>query len=373
MRLGAFIKQNKEEIAKEWVEYAQENIKAADKMSLKQIRDHVMEMLEAIAEDMDSPQSASEQETKSKGKKAFKATEDLAARDHGEQRVEEGFDIVQLSSEFRALRASVLRLWEKKNPQSSNGNNLQDMIRFNEAVDEAWMHSVERYHIKTDESKNWFMGILGHDLRTPLTAISGVQQLLRISPNLSEKEKALLRRTDASTKHMKELIDNLLELTNLRLGTGMTIEKTSTDLTTLCEQIIQEFQVSYPDADFRFESPGPLEGNWDPLRLRQAINNLTANALRHGKPGGPVTVQLSSQGNETFLAINNQGPPIPDTLKKMIFNRMFTQKNGERKREDSYGLGLYIVREIIENHNGKIDVESTSEKGTTFTICLPRN
>lgn len=373
MKLEDFIKENKEEIAEEWVEYARDNISITEKLNHEQVRDHIIAMLTRITQDMSTPQTEEQQETKSKGNRILDLNEDLAAIEHGQQRVELGFDIVEVSSEFRALRASVLRLWEKKDDTPVDSKKVQEIIRFNEAIDEAWMHSVERYHVKKDESKNWFLGILGHDLRNPLSVISGVQQLLKISPNLSDKEKSLIQRTDASIKHMKELIDNLLELTKLRLGSGISIEKTSIDLTKLSEQIIQEFQVSYPKVEFKFVSPGPVEGIWDPLRLRQVINNLVANALRHGNAGGPVKLELSAKGNSASLSVNNDGPPIPENLQDMIFTGMFSNNNGKPSNESSYGLGLYIVREIVEGHQGEIELESNEQNGTTFTIHLPRN
>lgn len=376
MRLAPFIRKHKKEITEEWVEYARENIHVTEKMDLTEVRDHIMQMLERIADDMETPQSESQQKAKSRGHKAPALKEGLIAQKHGEQRLEKGFDIVELSSEFRALRASVLQLWEEKMTTDIGEEKFKDMMRFNEAIDEAWMHSIEKFHTKMDESKNWFLGILGHDLRNPLAAITGVQQLLQLSPNLSDKEKAILHRTDTSAKRMKELIDNLLELTNLRLGSGMSIERSTTDLAKLSEQIVQEFQVSYPQATFELTTPGPLEGKWDRLRLEQVLNNLMANALRHGEPGGPVKVAVSAEGNTAFLSVNNQGAPIPEDVQDMIFTGMFTQsnhENHENARENSYGLGLYIVKEIVAGHNGDIDLESTEERGTTFTISLPRH
>lgn len=372
MELDDFIKEYKEEIAEEWVEYARDNISITEKLDQEEVRDHIIEMLTRIANDMGTPQTNQQQETKSKGNRILNLKDDLAAVEHGEQRVEVGFNIVEVSSEFRALRASVLRLWERKDKTPVDKKKVQDLIRFNEAIDEAWMHSVERYHTKRDESKNWFLGILGHDLRNPLSVISGVQQLMKISPNLSDKEKSLLQRTDASIKHMTELINNLLELTKLRLGGGISIDKTSTDLTKLCEQIIQEFEVSYPEVDFQFRSPGPLEGLWDPLRLKQVINNLVANALRHGDVGGPIKLKLSAENDKAILSVNNFGPPIPEDLQEMIFTGMYSSSNGNNAKESSYGLGLYIVSEIVEGHKGEIHLESTAENGTTFTIQLPR-
>lgn len=371
MRLTPFIRNNSEEIADEWVKYARDNINHADEMELEEVRDHIIQMLEKIADDMEASQTDSQQESKSKGNNETDE-KDLAAEEHGAQRVELGFDIVQLSSEFRALRASVIRLWEAKISEEKGEEDFQDLMRFNEAIDEAWVRSLKRFNNEVEESKNWFLGILGHDLRNPLAAISGVQQVLQLSENLSEREKEILKRTDASVKRMDELITNLLELTNLRLGSGLNIHRSSTDLAKEIEKIIQEFEIAYPQAQFRLKAPGPVEGDWDRLRLNQVITNLVGNALRHGRPGGPVSLFLSAEGENAILAVHNEGTPIPEKLQKRIFTGMYTRTGEKAMDQSSYGLGLFIVEQIVQGHNGNVEVESTAEKGTTFTVTLPR-
>lgn len=373
MRLAPFLKKYKEEIATEWVKYARENIGVTLKMDVNEIRDHVIDMLDRMADDMDTSQTNAQQQAKSTGHKPPVLVHDMPAKEHGSQRVEAGFDIVELSSEFRALRASVLRLWEAKMTTAIDKDKFQDMIRFNEAIDEAWMHSMARFHTKVDESKNWFMGVLGHDLRSPLSTIHGAQQVLARSVNLSDREKNLVKHSESSVKHMEELINNLLELTKLRLGSGMTIKKTTTDLTLLCEQTIQEFMITYPQALLYLQSPGPVRGEWDNLRIHQVITNLIANALRHGKPGGPVTVSISAEAKNVCLSVHNEGRPIPESMRKIIFTGMYTNSGGNQIKQSNYGLGLFIVKEIVNSHNGSIDLESTEKKGTRFTITLPRN
>ncbi|MEK6481892.1 sensor histidine kinase [Catalinimonas sp. 4WD22] len=371
MRLTDFIQENKEEIAYEWVLFAQDNIQATQDMERDSILDHIMQMLDRIVNDMESPQNKAEQKEKSRGNKPAHAIDDLAAVLHGAQRVEAGFDIVELSSEFRALRASVLRLWEEKMGHDTGQVNFQDMIRFNEAIDEAWMHSMARFHTKIDESKNWFLGILGHDLRNPLAAVKGVNQILSESPELTERDQALLQRSDTSIKRMEELINNLLELTNLRLGGGLSIKKTPAELSKQCEQIVQEFQIAYPKSEINLESLGPVAGNWDLLRINQVITNLVANALRYGKQGGPVSVKVFSDNGHACFSVHNLGNPIQEEKRRMIFTGLYTESEG-RACESSYGIGLYVVNEIIKAHEGDLQLESNQEKGTTFTITLPR-
>lgn len=373
MKFTHFIKNHKEEITNEWVKFAQENINGVNKLELEEVRDHIKQMLARIVESMETSETDVEQENKSKGNKSMQTGESEAANQHGEQRADVGFDIMELSSEFRALRASVLRLWESKSKEEKTEADFQEMIRFNEVIDELWMISLKRFDRKVDESKNWFMGILGHDLRNPLAAISGVQSILKLSKNLSEKEKSLIGRADSSVKRMKELINNLLELTNLRLGSGMTIERTQIDLSKQSEKIIQELQLSYPEAELIIDSPGPVQGEWDAIRLDQLMTNLITNAIRYGNPGGPVTVSISANGNKAFFKVHNEGQPVPEKIQEMISTGMFTKTNGDPTKKDSYGLGLYIVKAIVDGHKGQMKVNSTEEEGTTFQITLPRN
>jgi len=372
MRLANFIRKHKEEIAQEWVSYAKNNIHATKGLDQDEILDHIMQMLDRIVYDMEEPQSKAEQQEKSQGNKAAHPVNDLPAVEHGAQRVEAGFDIVELSSEFRALRASVLRIWEEKIADEPGEERFQDMIRFNEAIDEAWIHSMDRFHTNIDESKNWFLGILGHDLRNPLAAVKGVNQILSESLHLSEREKALVQRSDASLKRMEELINNLLELTNLRLGQGLSINKSAANLTKQCEQITQEFQIAYPKADLRLRASGPVSGEWDLLRINQVITNLIANALRYGKQGGPVTVRIFAEDSKACFSVHNEGDPIPEDKRKMIFTGLYTEGKS-RANESSYGIGLYVVNQIVEAHRGKVHLESTHDSGTTFTIVLPRH
>lgn len=373
MKLAQFIRNHKVDITEEWVKFAQDNISGVNKMELEEVKDHIKQMLERIVESMETSETDVEQEKKSKGNKNMRIGESRAANLHGEQRADVGFDIMELSSEFRALRASVLRLWEANSREKKLQTDFQEMIRFNEAIDELWMISIKRFDDKVDESKNWFMGILGHDLRNPLAAISGVQSILKLSGNISEKERSLLGRSSSSIKRMTELIDNLLELTNLRLGSGMSINKSPVDLSKQTEKIVQELQLSYPESEINIESPGPVQGNWDVLRLDQLMTNLITNALRYGKPGGPVTVSVSAKGREAFFEVHNEGPPVPGKIKEMISTGLFTKTNGDPTRKDSYGLGLFIVKAIVAGHQGKIEVESNEETGTTFKIILPRH
>lgn len=371
MTLANFIRENKEEITEEWIRYARENIGRADKMKTSEVSDHIRQMLNRIVEDMDSSQSDAEQEKKSKGNKYLDHGDSKAASDHGEQRLGFGFDFMQLSSEFRALRASVLRLWADKSRDENWKIDFHDMVRFNEAIDEVWMISLQRFQEKLDESKNLFLGILGHDLRNPIATITGANSLLKISQNLSKREKEILSYSDSSLKRMNFLINNLLELTELRLCGGMPIEKKEIDLTEHTQKIVQELKLAYADADIQLKAEETLKGEWDPLRLGQMITNLITNAIRYGKPDTPVYVNLSSEENKVVFSVHNEGEPISKEMMEKIYDEGYRLDSGKSSREKGYGLGLFIVKEIVEGHQGEIVLSSCEDDGTTFKVIFP--
>lgn len=371
MELSNFIRQHKEEISNEWIKYAQNHIKCTSEMELKEVTNDIKEMLDRIASDMETSQTDAQQELKSKGDKELKSSQTKAARTHGAQRMDFGFDIVELSSEFRALRASVLRLWTKKSREENWEAKFHDMVRFNEAIDEIWMISLMRFQEKIDKSKSLFLGVLGHDLRSPVFAISGVHSILKFSENLSKKEKEVLQVADFSLKRMTELINNLLELTEFRLGKGMSLEKNAVNLLKLCEDVVEELRLGNPEKEITLESKERIEGEWDASRLEQMMTNLITNALRHGDPDGVVKVNLSVEEKQAIVKVHNDGPPIPEDIRNKIFSYRFTRSNKSTRGEKSYGLGLYIVNEIVEGHQGKIEVKSTKEEGTTFIVKLP--
>lgn len=372
MDLASFIRENKDEISREWDKYARENIRLTEVMKNQEVSDHIKQMLDWIVADMESAQTDDEQEKKSKGNKNLGASDRRAARDHGEQRLDFGFDFMQLSSEFRVLRASVLRLWANKSRQENWETDFHDMIRFNEAIDEVWMISLKRFQEKMDQGKNLFLGILGHDLRNPIATVTGAHSLLKISQNLSEKERDAIRYSDSSLKRMNYLINNLLELTEMQLGGGMSIDKKKIDLSEHTEKIVQEIQMAYPATNLRLCKEEDVKGEWDDLRLGQMMTNLINNAIRYGKNGEPVKVNLSTEGNFVVFSVHNEGEPIPEDVMNRIFDGGFTNNQKNLSVEKGYGLGLFIVKEIVDGHQGEIKVSSSKDGGTVFKVMLPK-
>jgi signal transduction histidine kinase len=220
-----------------------------------------------------------------------------------------------------------------------------------------------------------FLAILSHDLRNPLGAIAMSAHLL---PMVTD-DKAEIVECGAtiaqSASVMDRMISDLLDYTRTRLGAGMPVNPSPMDLAPVGSELIAEFRAAYRDRKIAFRCNGDLNGRWDFDRLRQAISNLMGNALQHGSPEFPVTLSLRGDDASVFIDIHNGGDPIPPGELSRIFDPLIRGSSAvhpRKNRPGSIGLGLYIAREVAKSHDGGIDVTSTAQEGTTFTIRLPR-
>ena len=177
MRLADFILRNMETILGEWEEFAGTLLPAAAGMTSLALRDDAKQILEAVAKDLSTPQTKEAQAEKSKNR-ATKVTgaPETAAQTHAVVRARSGFDINQLAAEYRALRAIVLRLW--MDACEPGEINLDDVVRFNEAIDQAIVESIGFFSAQVDQARNLLLGMLGHDMRLPLNTILMTAQYL---------------------------------------------------------------------------------------------------------------------------------------------------------------------------------------------------
>jgi signal transduction histidine kinase len=212
-----------------------------------------------------------------------------------------------------------------------------------------------------------FIGILGHDLRNPLNAISIGAALIK---RKGIAEVRVLDRILQSSERMSNMVGQLLDLTRTRLAGGIPIERTPAGLRTVVAGAIEELQLVYRDRDIRLEAGGEVDGLWDTDRLAQVVSNLVGNALEHGAPDKPVVVRLSAADDIVRLSVHSLGPPIPPDALAMIFDpyRRTTARSGRSK---GLGLGLFITQQIVLAHGGRLDCRSTDEDGTTLTVLLP--
>jgi signal transduction histidine kinase len=374
VRLSTFIRENMEVILQEWENFAVTLNPLRSSGRLK-LRDHAQQMLYVICTDLDTYQGERDGIEKSKGN-APVAERDTAAEIHASDRVNSGFAVEELLAEYRAMRASVLRLWQR---EATEVNQLEvaDMLRFNEAVDQSLTESVARFSSMLRDSQNVFMAILGHDVRNPLGAINMGAQILMADAALPANHRNVAGRILASTTRVNELVGDLLDFSTSHLGGGIPVTPAPYDLGPQCELLVGEMRTFHPERKMVLEMTGDLNVEWDRARINQALSNLMGNAVQHGAAGEPVWVNAHGAEAEVVLTVQNQGGVIDPASMRTIFDptKRFAMRSPSERHNtgnDNLGLGLYITREIVAAHGGRIQLSSTEAEGTTFTLTLPR-
>lgn len=373
MRLSEFIVLHADRIVDEWEQFAETLTPAAETLNRAQLRDHARSILLAAARDMNTRQSASEQAAKAKGEGPEKTPSlDEAAASHGELRHTVGFDLVQMTSEFRHLRACVIRLWVNS-LESPDLDYFQDMIRFNEAIDEALAESTAAYAEQVNRSRDIFLAILGHDLRAPLQAVKMSTEMLLRKAALDSNGLSLLGNIQNGARHMEAMVSDLLEFVRSRLGSSLPIEPKPMNLADAAKEAINEACAGRPDCRVHLHIDGETQGLWDRGRIDQLLQNLIGNALQHGLNSQAVTLSLDGTPDSVELRMHNYGQPIPQAALGTVFDPLVRSANEELgSNSTSLGLGLFIVKEVVQAHRGTIEVTSSEAAGTTFTVVLPR-
>ncbi|WP_433771468.1 ATP-binding protein [Pseudomonas putida] len=372
MRLSDFIIKELEPILQAWEDFARTIEVPGEDLDSKGLRDHAEQMLRAIALDLCTYQSAQEQIAKAQGNAPIDELE-TAAETHAVTRLMAGFTLDQMVSEYRALRTSVLSQWLG---QMKAGTVLEvdDMIRFNEAIDQALAESIASYSRAVEASRNVFLGILGHDLRTPLGAILLGADVLRQSGDLGTRARKIALGIYTSVRRASQIVGDLLDLTRCQMGPGIPVKKEDIDLTPLCTRIVEEIRTFHPQADIVLKKVGSARGQFDGARMEQVFSNLLSNAVQHGDLLFPINVSLDVSDNNVVFSVHNLGEPIPGDTLPFIFNPMgrFSQHASlDLGPSTGLGLGLYIASQIVAAHMGTIDVISDKVSGTTFLVKVP--
>ncbi len=375
MNLSTFIRSEMTEILAEWTAFAKKSAPADGQMSDLALTDHAEAILCAIAIDIETQQSKLQQYEKSQGDEVETSEEESAAAIHGRLRQASNFSLLQLSAEFRALRATVLRLWLPRVHQMSE-TTIHEMVRFNEAIDQALAESIVTFSARTDRMRDLFLAVLGHDLRAPLATISLVGELLTRSLVPQEQVASLGQKTKRSAMLMSAMVTDLLGFTRFQMGAGMPTARTMVDVQEICQAAVADASAMYPKSTIAFLSNGNLTGSFDGVRLQQLVTNLLINAAQYSAKGHDVTLRADGLEGAITIKVSNFGPVIPEVSLKTIFQPLLqlgADIEDEARPTTSLGLGLFIARETAVAHNGTIGVTSSMAEGTVFSVVLPRN
>jgi len=232
---------------------------------------------------------------------------------------------------------------------------------------------VAEERARTHDYQQRAISILSHDIRGPLTAAQLSSE--RLTRGLELPADSVARRSadvvQRSTQRALRIVNSLLDLTHLRLGDGLPLSPEPADVLAVARAVVDEANAE-ERGRVELETLGAGAGVFDEVRIGQALSNLIANGLKYGRPGSPVRVRVDARDEDRLtLLVQNDGDPIPADLLPRLFDPFHRGDTRVGARE-SLGLGLYIVREIARAHGGQIEVSSSEDDGTRFTLTFPR-
>jgi signal transduction histidine kinase len=280
-------------------------------------------------------------------------------------RVTSGFEINQKVAEYRSLRAGVMRQWSRR--ISDETPCREELVRFHAALDQAIVESVSLYFSKAEASHDLLLGMLGHDMRSPLNTVLMIASYLAALNAGKEVSEAatLLSRSGAA---LKELVDDLADFNRTKLGLGINVRVAEMNLADVVRDELEQLRTAHVDRRIELDIAGDTKERWDGHRLQQVVRNLVDNAIKYGSAATPVRVALRGEDRIVRLEVANEGQPMnPTTFQKLVE----PLKRGAGQREGGLGLGLFIVREITRAHGGDFDVRC-EERETIFSVTLPR-
>lgn len=366
MRLSQFIRVAREEILVESIAYAAKIPVLKDTAS-NVLRNHLPLILNAIAADLDEPQSREQSIEKSRGHAPLSEAM-TAAQTHGSQRARLGLNIEQLVAEFRVLRSCILRLWADAHEPDQFA--IEDTMRFNEAIDQAVAESVSFYAAELARWRDIALGVLGHDLRGPISAILVAAEIL--TRESSGKTLTLSLSMLRSGRRLTSLLDSLLEYNKATLGTGMALILAEADLGTSCQEEVEMLRLAFPQSTINYSLDGDTTGIFDVSRVREALANLISNAAQHSSvKGAAIDVSVAGTDAAIEISVENRAEPIPQEILNTLFEPMTRHSQGPTGASGNLGLGLFIVREIARAHGGEVTAMS-AEGSIRFNIVLPK-
>jgi len=277
----------------------------------------------------------------------------------------------QLVGDYASLRASVIRQWRRRHP-SPSPSDLDDLVRFNEAMDRSLAELTATFSPSESQPQALFLGVLNHELRTSVASILMSAQVLSHRSTPGSPEAKAAQRILRSCEQVRQTLDALSDFTKVRLGEHLEIDRVPDDIGVLCRQAVDAFARVDPERRIRLSSDGDLSGNWDEKRIREAIGALIGNAARFASRGSVVTLVVDGHAaDEVTVTVHGDGTPIDVETLQTIFDPI-ARVESENATYAGLGLGLFMVRKVVDAHGGQVSVDCGPEVGTTFTVVLPR-
>ncbi|MBP1465154.1 GAF domain-containing protein [Candidatus Chloroploca sp. M-50] len=283
-----------------------------------------------------------------------------------------GLALLPLEVEGQVMGVCMVSFAEPRQfPQDERAFLWAIAVQCAQALQRARLYSTMQEAVTT---RDHFIAVASHDLRTPLTVMLGQAQLLDRRMQHAQLGEAFTRPIQAIVQQslrLNRMLTSLLDLSRIQTG-QLVIERDWFDLRRLVERIVAEVSPTLSRHTLELlATPDPLPIFADELRIEEVIQNIISNAIKYSPAGGPILLTLEQRDEHLCVAISDQGIGIPLEAQQHLFEQFYRAANVQHSSFTGLGIGLYIVREIVQQHGGMISCTSQEGQGTTFTICLP--
>ncbi len=352
--------QNKEKILKAWEIRANNEISAAlqqEKLALRNsIPEYLVTLSKALSTTIDRNQirqKFDEEESARLGRK------------HGHERAKSAdYTMDQMIFEYHILRQVIFDVMEEEAPLTEVEREII-VCSIEQAVNDA----ATQFSDTLRTAQEHLTRAIAHDLRNPIAAAKLGSQMISRKPEDTQNNLKTAVRITNSMDRLDSMIQDLLDASLMGAGKVLPLKFEEFDLEIIANQIADEFNFSFEDR-IVVKSSGSTNGKWSKSGISRIIENLTTNAIKYGDPKANITYIIQKNNQSASISVHNSGSLISTEEQGVLFQQFRRSKKTEGKKE-GWGLGLTIVKGIVEVHHGKISIESSESKGTTFIIELP--
>jgi signal transduction histidine kinase len=348
LRLPTFIIDHIDQIIVAW--------RDAAPASTSPLESQAKQLLMSVAADIESGASQSTSSTAVTVRAALRGAPD--------------FDLQQVGAALRLLRTVLSNAWK-----ACEAAGCDELQRLNETLDFALSEAIAQHTLQVERTRSLLLGMLGHDLRTPLTAIKMTCQYLTRPDAAPEGKLEAVARVSRCAATMDGMIRDVLDFARSRLGKNMTVIAGQIDAGDVCRDAIDDVRAEHPRCDFRLDAPGKLDATAEAARLRQALRNLLDSAARIGARGMPIRLTANHAGDGLVFRVRCEGGVLSQDTLRTIFDPIaqlaIAGANADGNPPADLGLELFIAREIMRAHGGDVAVTSSEAGETVFEAKLP--
>jgi signal transduction histidine kinase len=284
------------------------------------------------------------------------------ATQHGVERARfTHYALRDLIHEYQLLRELLIEAFVRDEQLGA-----QEWTAIHRSIDEAMAEAAAAFVRVQEEFRNVFTAALSHDFRGPLANASNYLELLRRNADAS-RSAHFATRALLNLQMIDRMIGELLDVTQASASGGLTLRLKPYDVRTLVTDVFEDLRVLHGDR-FELHAPPEVAAHGDPERMKQALHSLLENAIKYGREGAPISVRADTGDGRLRLSCHNEGEPIPPEIIPDLFLPFRRAPTAVSGRKPGWGLGLILVQSIAEAHGGGVEIESSRELGTTFTI-----